>query len=209
MQWMMTALISVFWMGPTPQTAGVEGIAVCTPDNPSENVVVYLTGPQVRSPQPPKGPVVLDQRNLRFVPHVLPIVRGTAVLFPNSDQIRHNVFSASPARMFNLGIYPSGARRTVIFNKPGVVELLCTVHPEMSAYVLILETPYFSATDARGTFRIAGIEPGTYTLGFWCEHNGTLTRTIKVRKGETLPVRALLHQDKVTYGTPPEAFENK
>lgn len=178
-------------------TATLDGTVLCTRDNPSENVAVFLTGPHIPRPQPPQDPVVLDQRNLRFTPHVLPVVRGTTVAFPNSDQIPHNVFSASEARMFNLGTYAVGETRTVTFNQAGVVELLCNVHPEMSAYILVLDTPYFTPTDKRGAVRIQNIIPGTYSLQFWCEHRGVLSTNLHIGAGEHVRLRALLHADAV------------
>ncbi len=175
----------------------IEGIAVCRLDDPTENVVVILTRAQLEMPEPTGIPVVLDQRNLRFLPHVLPILRGTTVVFPNSDPIRHNVFSASEAQMFNLGTYSSGIKRTVTFEKPGVVELLCNVHPEMSAYILVLGTPYFSSTDGRGFFHLDDVDPGDYSLSFWCEHRGFISRRVSVNAGQTTTIDAVLHADEV------------
>lgn len=98
------------------------------PARDSSNVVVYVQSISGKKFEPPKKPVVLDQINLTFVPHVLPVVAGTTVAFPNSDEVRHNVFSPSPAKRFNLGTYPRGVVRTVTFDKPGDVALLCNVH---------------------------------------------------------------------------------
>ncbi len=175
----------------------IEGIAVCRLDDPTENVVVFLTRAQLEMPEPPAIPVVLDQRNLRFLPHVLPVLQGTTVIFPNSDRIRHNVFSASETQMFNLGTYSYGISRTVTFEKPGVVELLCNVHPEMSAYILVLGTPYFANTDGRGFFYLDNIDPGDYSLSFWCEHRGFISRRVSVNSGQTTTVDAVLHADEV------------
>lgn len=177
--------------------ARLEGTAMCTPGEPTENVVVFLTG----SPVPPfkvtRVPFVLDQRNLRFHPHVLPILRGSAVAFPNSDPIHHNVFSASAPRMFNLGTYPAGVSRSVTFDRPGVVEVLCNVHPEMSAYILILETPCFSTTDPKGFFHFPNLPPGVYQLHFWCEHHGFLSAEITLDPGQRSLIQATLHQCRV------------
>jgi plastocyanin len=180
-----------------PGPGRIEGVAICRLDNPNENIVVILTADRLKTPDPPEIPVVLDQRNLRFLPHVLPILRGTTVAFPNSDPIRHNVFSASEAQMFNLGTYSSGITRAVTFGKPGVVELLCNVHPEMSAYILVLETPYFKSTDGRGFFQFDEIDPGNYTLSFWCEHRGFISRRVSVDSVQTIVIEAVLHDDEV------------
>ncbi|MDA2926288.1 carboxypeptidase regulatory-like domain-containing protein [Acidobacteria bacterium AH-259-G07] len=198
MRWMLLFVALLAGILAPGQPARIEGIAVCTPGAPRENVVVFLTGNQPTELEPPKDPVLLDQRRLRFTPHVLPIVRGTTVAFPNSDRIRHNVFSASETRMFNLGTYPFGVVRTVTFDKPGVVELLCNVHLEMSAHILVLETPYFSSTDSRGFFRIAGVVPGVYSLNFWCEHRGFISQELVLRSGQTSTLQAILHANEVT-----------
>lgn len=174
----------------------IAGTAMCSAGSPSPNVVVYLMSPGAGAPEPPKEPRILDQKNLHFVPHVLPISVGTVVSFPNSDSIRHNVFSASPAQMFNLGTYPPSKTRRVRFQNPGVVEVLCNVHPEMSAYILVLETPSFTTTSSDGTFVISGLPSGDYSLFFWCEHRGLLRRSVSIR-ARSVRVEALLHPDLV------------
>lgn len=116
---------------------------------------------------PPKEAAVMDQRELRFVPHVLPIQVGATVEFPNSDPISHNVFSISEAKRFNLGLYQRGTKRRIKFDQAGVVELLCNVHLEMSAYILVLKNPYFARTGSDGTYRIAGVPAGRYRLRCW------------------------------------------
>ena len=114
------------------------------------NAVVYAEKVPKSPVSPPKKPVVLDQTRLTFVPHVLPVVVGTTVSFPNSDEVGHNVYSSSPAKRFNLGVYARGVARQVTFDKPGEVDLLCNVHEQMSAYVLVLDTPYYVVTRKDG-----------------------------------------------------------
>jgi len=148
-----------------------------------ENVVVYLT----KIPQPDidvsKARFVMDQRNLAFEPHVLPVPVGAAIEFPNNDQVAHNVFSMSRTKAFNLGSYKPGESKTVVFDNAGIVELRCDVHAEMAAYILVMENPYFAVTDKDGNFQIpdehylkqAGIEipadlpPGNYSIKTWHE----------------------------------------
>lgn len=112
---------------------------------------------------------VMDQKDLKFIPHVLVIQAGTTVEFPNSDPVSHNVFSISDVKRFNLGLYQRGAVRQVKFEEPGVVELLCNVHLEMSAYIVVVKSPHFAKTKTDGTFRIENAPPGKHRLRLWHE----------------------------------------
>jgi hypothetical protein len=109
----------------------------------------------------------MDQKNLVFVPHTLPIVLGTTVDFLNSDSVRHNVFS--PDYPYNLGTWPQGQIKSQPFTKQGVFAQLCNVHPEMEAYIVVLQNPYFAVTDAEGKYAIKGVPAGKYTLKLWQE----------------------------------------
>ena len=133
----------------------------------SSDAVVYIDKIPGKTFAPPTIPIVLDQVNLRFTPHVLPVLAGTNVAFPNSDPVRHNVFSPTASWKFNLGTYPRGSTKFHIFDRPGAFTLLCNVHAEMSAYVIVTETPYFAVTDKAGNFTIRNIPPGTYVLKTW------------------------------------------
>ncbi|MBU2446037.1 MAG: methylamine utilization protein [Bacteroidetes bacterium] len=132
-----------------------------------EHALIYIEKAEGRSfPPPTKNPVV-DQIRMTFVPHVLPVLAGSTVSFPNSDSTRHNVFSPSKTKKFNLGTYPAGITKKVTFEKTGVVSLLCNVHPEMSAFVLVVQNPYFSMVDKQGKYKISDVPPGDYTLIIW------------------------------------------
>jgi len=135
-----------------------------------ENVVVYFkhTLPDDQLPLPENNPV-MDQRKLTFIPHVMCVLKGTTVDFPNNDEVPHNVFSPSPVKKFNLGTYKVGVVKSVTFDKSGLVPLLCTIHPEMSAFILVLETPHHAVTDPDGTYRISGVPAGTYKVKTWHE----------------------------------------
>ncbi len=128
----------------------------------------------------PAQHAVMDQKQLRFDPHVLPILVGTTVEFPNSDPLLHNVFSISEAKRFNLGLYGRDTIRRMTFDKPGVVELLCNVHLEMSGFIVVLKNPYFARTDAGGGFRIADVPPGPHRLRCWHERFPALERNVDV-----------------------------
>lgn len=151
--------------------------------------VVYLEKVEGLEFSPPAEPTVMDQRSLIFIPHVLPVVTGTTVDFPNSDSVRHSVFtSRKSAQQFNLGTYPAGEVKSVVMEAPGKTTLLCNVHAEMSAYLIVVETPYFATTDQQGRFSIEGVPPGDHRLSVWHEKLKGETKNISVRKGETTEV---------------------
>jgi plastocyanin len=136
----------------------------------------------------PRTPVVMDQVNLTFVPHVLPVVSGTTVVFPNSDDVRHNVFSASKTKRFNLGTYPRGVSKQLVFDAPGVVELLCNIHPEMSAYVVVTESPFAAVVSPDGSYRIDRVPAGTLTLVAWHERLAEQRQAVVLSEGESRAV---------------------
>ncbi len=109
----------------------------------------------------------MAQKNLAFVPHVLPVVVGTTVAFPNQDPVFHNVFSASPVHKFDLGLYPQGKSRSTEFDRPGIVQIGCNTHAQMSAYVVVLDEPYFTVANARGVYELTGVPLGSYTIKVW------------------------------------------
>ncbi len=94
------------------------------------------------------------QKDKTFTPHVLPIVAGSVVDFPNADPIFHSAFSSYNGQIFDVGLYPPGDSRSVRFTRPGIVRVFCNIHPTMSAVIVVLTTPYFAATQKDGSFRI-------------------------------------------------------
>jgi len=128
----------------------------------------------------PERVVVMDQKSLRFVPHVLPIQVGTTVEFANNDPLAHNVFSISSPKRFNLGLYGRGTSRRVKFDEPGVVQLLCNVHQEMSAFIVVVKSPFFARTTADGNFRIDGVPAGRHLVRIWHEQMGERSYQITV-----------------------------
>ena len=131
----------------------------------------------------------LRQRDERFSPHVLPIVAGTTVEFPNDDDVFHNVFSLSSAKTFDLGRYARGSSRSVTFPNAGVVQVFCHIHADMSAFVLVLDNPFFVIPDAEGRFVIDGVPPGSYQLVAWHERIKPMSMPVRVDAGRATPVR--------------------
>lgn len=153
----------------------------------ARDVVVYLEKVDGKFELAKEKPVI-DQKNLIFVPHMLPVLVGTTVEFPNSDNVRHNVFSPSKPKKFNLGTYAAGVTREITFDKPGIVALLCNVHAEMSAYIVVLENPYYALTDTSGVFTINNVPPGSYTIKTWHEKLKKKEQEVTVATGETVKV---------------------
>jgi len=132
--------------------------------------VVYLeSAPRRAFEQSQPGHAVLDQRDERFVPHVLAITTGTSVDFPNSDRIYHNVFSLSKPAKFDLGRYPVGHSKSIRFDRPGIVRVFCDIHSHMNAFILVFSHRYFAMTDADGRYRIDNVPSGSYLVVAWNE----------------------------------------
>jgi plastocyanin len=147
------------------------------------DVVVYLEGPNAHiGPGPGAGKPQLKQINQAFDPHVLGVSVGTTVDFPNGDLVYHNVFSYSKAKKFDLGYYGKGKSKTVTFDKPGVVQVFCDIHSTMSAYVLVVDTPFVTQPDENGAFQFPDLPDGTYTLRVW--HPDLGDRSVKVTVGD-------------------------
>ncbi|MBZ5521572.1 MAG: carboxypeptidase regulatory-like domain-containing protein [Acidobacteriia bacterium] len=126
--------------------------------------------------------VTMDQKGLLFQPHILVVQVGTTVEFLNSDKVAHNVFwpsiSGDKKKSHNLGTWPTGQKKGFKFDDPGVVSLLCNVHPEMSGYVVVVPTPMFAETSAEGEYTIANVPDGQYTVTAW--HEGKKIQSQKI-----------------------------
>jgi plastocyanin len=135
--------------------------------------VVYVEAIAGKTFPPPAKAQVVDQKSLLFQPHVIAVQVGTMVEFLNSDKVQHNIFwpaiSGNKKLGHNLGTWPSGEKRNFKFDTPGVVPLLCNVHPEMSGFIVVVPTPYFVLTDAEGNYKIADVPNGSYTVSAWHE----------------------------------------
>lgn len=135
--------------------------------------VVYVEAIAGKTFPAPTSTTVIDQKGLMFVPHVAVIQQGGTVDFLNSDTVAHNVFwtaiSGNKKLGHNLGTWPKGEKRSFKFDNPGVVPLLCNVHPDMAAYVIVAPTPYFAISNASGEYKIENVPNGAYTVTSWHE----------------------------------------
>lgn len=130
------------------------------------DAVVYAV-PLDRPALPLRRGAVMEQKNRAFIPHVLPVQTGTAVRFPNLDDVQHHVYSFSPAKPFQLPLYKGSPPGPVVFDKAGVVTLGCNIHDQMSAYIVVVDTPYFEKTAANGRAALRDLEPGRYAVHVW------------------------------------------
>lgn len=180
----LVALATQGFAAGASDTGTVRGTVTCPDARDCRGAVVWVERiPGVSFPSGPE--VVIDQKQLTFVPHVLPIVVGTTVVFLNSDEVWHNIFSASEAKRFNLGSYSQGTSKRLVFDKPGIVELLCNVHSEMSAYIVVTETPFFAMVEPDGSYVLEQVPLGAHTLIAWREELKTQRQQIMVRDQET------------------------
>jgi plastocyanin len=143
--------------------------------------VVYLErAPRGAFGEADERRVRIDQRNERFVPHVVAITTGSIVDFPNNDRTYHNVFSLSDVKAFDLGRYAAGRSKSVRFERAGIVRVFCDIHSHMSAFVLVFAHRFFDVTDAEGRYRLDNVPPGTYTVVMWNDAFGNESRTVTV-----------------------------
>ena len=150
--------------------------------------VVYLDG---SFPKPNSYPTrQIAQKNLAFLPSLLPVQVGTRIEFPNLDDTYHSIFSYSPAKRFDLGRYRPDERPipSEVFERPGLVTLRCDIHEHMRGLILVLNTPYFLVTDAEGRFRLSGLPAGHYTLKAWIDSKTTRETSVELKSGATLHV---------------------
>jgi len=148
--------------------------------------VVYLDGTFPRPASPVTKEIV--QKNLTFIPALLPIQVGSIVAFPNEDTVYHNIFSYSTPKRFDLGRYGPQDRPvpTEVFDKPGLVTLRCDIHEHMRAIILVLQTPYFVTSGTDGQYKLDGLPAGHYTLKAWVNSSSTLERPVDLQDGSAL-----------------------
>jgi len=152
-----------------PLSAGdIHGKLACKGAKDCAEAVVYVAAIPGKTFPAPAAHAKMNQLNMTFVPHVLPVQVGTTVDFLNSDAVLHNVFTPDAcAGKFNLGTWPKGQSKSYTFTKECNATLLCKVHPEMEAFVVAVPTPYFAAVHGDGSYQIADVPDGAYTVKVW------------------------------------------
>ncbi|MBI2896175.1 MAG: carboxypeptidase regulatory-like domain-containing protein [Deltaproteobacteria bacterium] len=168
-------------------TGSIAGEVSARPAKNRADVVVHVVK-AAGSFRPPAQQPAINQKAMKFAPHVLAILRGTTVRFLNNDNVRHNVFSPDGGH-YDLGTWGQGETRTRVFAQSGVYRQLCNIHPEMSAFIVVLDNPYFAVTNGEGRFRIDGVPPGSYTLRAWSERLREATQPVTVTAGGTTNIQ--------------------
>lgn len=173
---------------PKVENAGsITGVVTCQKMRNNADAVVFIEKVGDNKFPPSSEHAIVDQLNLTYVPRVVALQKGTVVDFPNSDAVRHNVFSPPTAALqFNLGTYPTGVVKEVTFDVAGETPLLCNVHAEMAGYVVSFENPYFAMTDKDGNYTIEGVPPGKYVVKTWHEKLKELSQEVTVEAGKAV-----------------------
>lgn len=158
------------------------------------HVVVYLEGkPSTPVAANASGDsVTIEQQDRQFVPDLIVVPAGSTVSFPNLDAIFHNVFSLSKPRSFDLGNYPKGQTRKIVFPTPGVVYVYCHLHPNMAASIVITPNQWSSKVDSDGQFRLADVPPGKYTAVAWHKSAGFFRQTVTVTEQGAPPLHFVI-----------------
>ncbi len=207
---LLIALLALCLPGPA-MAGGISGTVKVKGLRSPANILIYLIKAPPAFVDLSKTKFAMDQQNLTFSPHILPVPVGATIHFPNNDKVDHNVFSLSRTRPFNLGSYKPGETKTVLFDKPGMVEVRCDVHAEMAAYIMVMKNPYFAVTDTKGRFEIpdanymkeygfnglTDIPPGKYFIKTRHEKLKTIKLAVVVPKNGTISI-----QLELSRGTP-------
>jgi hypothetical protein len=153
--------------------------------NPAVNETLVWLEPQgnVRVTKRPPAKFSMVTRGKLVIPHILAIPLGSTVEFPNDDPISHNLFSLSTENGFDLGLYRRGAGKAHKFDAPGVVNVYCNVHPNMSAVIHVMATPYYTFADGSGSYSFADVPSGRYRVVAWNEQGGTAESFLDVANG--------------------------
>lgn len=154
------------------------------------NVVIFFADPPAAKAAPMQASIA--QRDEQFVPHLVAVTTGSSVAFPNQDPFFHNVFSLSRGASFNLGRYPSGASRSRVVSRPGIIKVFCEIHSHMSAVIRAFDHPWFTVPADDGVFTIDNVPAGNYTLAAWHERIGERRDRVTIRPGATTQIHFTL-----------------
>jgi plastocyanin len=198
-RYLWAVILAALFVGPDlfageAAKVGIVKGTVTVGGKPTADVVVSIEGvaPEIVKARLSAGGArraVLNQKDMKFVPFVLPVLVGTTVDFPNNDKSWHNIYSKSETKKFDLGVYAPGKSRSAIFDKPGIVRVLCNVHPSMEAFIVVKEHPYFAAPDQLGNYRLDNVPVGKYRLQAWHPQLGVTEYGVEiVREGEVVDV---------------------
>jgi plastocyanin len=158
-------LAALLTAGGPAQAGSIEAVVTTPTGQPLADTAVVLES--AAGAPPAHATVTIAQRDRELVPYATVVQTGTAIEFPNQDPFKHHLYSFSPAKTFEIKLYVGKPARPVVFDKPGEVALGCNIHDWMEAYVLVVNTPYFAKTDARGRARLSDVPPGSYRLRWW------------------------------------------
>ena len=170
-------------------------------------VVIYLEGPGLKAAAPERG--TLTQKNRRFDPEIVVVPLGSTVSFPNEDPIFHNVFSLSRSKQFDLGYYPAGETRSVRFEKAGIVQIYCHIHPDMSAAIVVLPNAFWTRPESGGRFSLPDVPPGDYDLVAWHRSAGFFRRHLSLTAGSTLDEEFVIPVKEIDSGAVPKTAGGK
>ncbi len=183
--------IAAFWVTlPAATIRGrvtIEGASDSRPLDPA-GAVVYLDNLPPGTTSPAPGRFTIETKSKRFVPQVLAVPVGSRVSFPNDDAVLHNVFSASGANAFDLGLYGKNEAKDAVFREPGLVRVYCNVHEKMVAFVLVCPSRYFARVRDDGSFEIPDAPAGRFDVKVWDERGGMQSSSVEVGAGDTLDV---------------------
>lgn len=178
------ALLVAFLAAADSHAGDIKGKIMVQGLKSAENIAVYVDTIAGKDFPAPAQSIVMDQKSLKFVPHVLIVLKGTTVDFLNSDPVGHNVYwpsiNGNKKLNHNLGTWPQGQKKSFQFMDLGAAPLLCNVHPEMAGYVVVVPTPYFALADKDGNFNIKDVPPGHYTLVTWSEEGKPVNQAVDV-----------------------------
>jgi plastocyanin len=184
---MLSKLLFTFVLITTIVETAIAGEIEGKVSGASGTSVVYVDAIPGKTFPPPSQHFQIDQKGLMFQPHVLVVPVGATVDFQNSDSVQHNLFwpsiNGNKKLGHNLGTWPKGEKRSFQFDQPGVISLLCNVHPEMSGYLVVSPTPYFAETDAGGNFKISNVPDGKYNVVAWHEGTKQQSKSVDVAGG--------------------------